>query len=67
VPKQHDMKVIVKFHAFLTLTLHGDEWSHSCCGHFTTRENVSSAHMLGGCMDNRNGLDVVVKKKFFLC
>jgi hypothetical protein len=37
-------EVMTKFHAFITLTLNGDELSASCFDRFTPRERAPSAH-----------------------
>jgi hypothetical protein len=37
----------VKLHAFLTLTLHGDEWTASCSRSFIAGEGALRAHWTG--------------------
>jgi hypothetical protein len=48
----------------LTSALDGGEWSASRPGRFTSGEATTDAHWMGGCLDNRAGLDAVVRKKF---
>jgi hypothetical protein len=50
--------VEVQLHALLTSTLDGGKWSASCLSHFTPDTN-----RIGGVVDPRVGLDVVVKRK----
>jgi len=35
-------------HTFLTSALDGGEWSASCTGSFTLREEAQSTHLIGG-------------------
>jgi len=38
-------EVDVQLHAFFTSVLHGDEWSVSCSGHFTSSKTSLSASL----------------------
>jgi hypothetical protein len=51
------MGVDVYIHIFLTSALAGGEWSPSCPGRFTPRENSPGTHWIGGWVDPRAGLD----------
>jgi hypothetical protein len=53
----------VKRHALLTWALDGGEWSASRPGRFTPRERAPGIHWIGGWMDPRAVLDMVVKRK----
>jgi len=55
--------VEVKFHAFLTLVIDGNEGSVSRSGHFTPGERTPSIQWIGGWMGPRVSLDAVAKKK----
>jgi len=67
VLKNHTIKmygwVEVQLHTFLTLLLHGGEWSASQPACFTPRERVQVTHWIGGWVSPRAGLDVVTKRK----
>jgi hypothetical protein len=53
------VKVEVKLHVFLTLTLVGDEWSTSRPGRFTPGEGTPGTDWIGGWVGPRVGLDAV--------
>jgi hypothetical protein len=65
--EHHAMKaywgVEVYLHAFLTSALDGGEWSASCPGRFTPRENARGTHLIGCWVGPRSGLDVAVKRE----
>jgi hypothetical protein len=56
-------EVQVQLHIFLTLALHGGEWSDSCPGCFNPRKRVPRIHWIGGWVGPRAVLDAVVKRK----
>jgi len=53
----------VELHTFLTLTLHGGEWSVSRSGRFTPRDTTPGTHWIGSWVGPRAGLAAVVKRK----
>jgi hypothetical protein len=55
----------VQIRVFLTSTLVGGEWTASRPGRFTPEERAHDIHSVGGCVDHRNGLDDVERRKFF--
>jgi hypothetical protein len=55
--------VDVWLHAFLTSALNEAEWSASRLGHLTSRERALDAHLTGGKVRLRAGLDAVAKRK----
>jgi hypothetical protein len=57
------MKISVQINLFLTSALFGSEWSASRPGHFTLGQRVPCAHLIGGWIDPRIGLDDVEKEK----
>jgi hypothetical protein len=50
-------------HSFLTFALYGGEWSASRPDRFIPWETAPCTHWIGGWVDPRAVLDVVVKKK----
>jgi hypothetical protein len=48
---------------YLTLALDGGEWSASCPDCFTPRERASGTHWIGGWVDPKVGLDMLLKRK----
>jgi hypothetical protein len=50
---------------FLTSALAGGEWSASRPGRFTPGERAPGAHLIGGWMNPRAGLEDLERKKFF--
>jgi hypothetical protein len=56
--------VEVQLHAFLTSALDGGELLASRPGRFTPRERTPLTHFIGGWVDPRAGLNVVVIRKF---
>jgi hypothetical protein len=53
----------VEYHAFLTSTLDGGEWSASRSGRFTPGKRAPGTHWIGSRVDFRAGLYSVAKRK----
>jgi len=57
------MLCLIKHHAFLTLALHGYEWSVSSSGHLRTGKTASSINQIGGWVGIKASHDVVAKRE----
>jgi hypothetical protein len=54
----------VYIHIFLTSALVGGEWSASLPGGFILGERAPGTYWIGACVDPRDGLDDMEKRKF---